>query len=157
MNEGYTNVPNNQSVGVTNEQAPLSATEIAGIDTNGHLQPLLVDSGGNLKTTTVGIVSGTFTPSGLTVKGVVTMVTLTNSSWTLLPPSPLALRNNIMIQNPSVSGYDLIYNYDNTQPLTSGVHIAPGTAISIAIRGSIPVYGAVAGAATIVAPVEELE
>ena len=110
-----------------------------------------------LNTSVMGIVSGTFTPQGLTTKGIITMLSIDNTQWYLAPASPLLLRNNIQVQNPSSSSVDIIWNYDNTQPLSAGLHIPPGGSYSVAIRGSIPVYLTAASAVTIVCPVEELE
>lgn len=103
-----------------------------------------------------GIVSGDFSPQGLRIKGLITMMTIDNTRWYEAPATPLANRNNIMIQNPSTSSADIIYNYDNTQPLADGVHIPPGIPVSIAIQGTIPVYITFAGPGALRLPVEEL-
>ena len=117
----------------------------------------VIDGIAYLNTNVNGIVTGTFTPSGLTTKGIITMLTIDNTKWYLAPASPLLLRNNIQVQNPSSSTSDIIWGYDNTQPLSTGLHIPPGASYSVAIRGSIPVYLTAASTTTIVCPVEELE
>ncbi len=101
-------------------------------------------------------IAGDFSPVGLKTQGRITMVTIDNSAWVEAPTVALTARNNIQIQNPKGSTDDIIYNYDNTAPLTSGIHIAPGTSVSIQIQGSIPVYIVAAAAETIISPVEEL-
>lgn len=146
-------VADNSSIGMGGATAPSNVTEVGGINNLGNLQAFNLNSLGQLVTSA----TGTFQPVGLQTEGIITMVTIDNSAWYLAPPSPLLNRNNIQVQNPSTSTSDIIWNYNNTAPLTAGLHIPPGASYSVAIKGSIPVYLTAAAPATIICPVEELE
>lgn len=98
-------------------------------------------------------VSGTFTPTGLTVGGLMTIVTLDSTSWTALPATPLANRNAISIQNQS--SIEIKYNYDNTTVGYVGAKIAADGERFLEITDSIIVYAkAASGTPSIL--VEEL-
>ncbi len=58
MTEKYINIPSDESIGSTNEEAPLYATLIGGVDASGKLQPALIDTLGNLKTSGTATVTG---------------------------------------------------------------------------------------------------
>lgn len=58
-------------------------------------------------------------PSGLRNGGLITLVPLTTGIWSPLPPTPLAMRNAISIQN--FSGVDIALNYVNTAPDMEGI------------------------------------
>lgn len=100
--------------------------------------------------------SGSFTPSGLKTAGKTTMLTISNDQWYEVPASPLTGRNNVELQNPSTSALDVIWNYDNTKPLTEGIRTPPGGSRSIAITNGIPVYVTLSGVGPVVVAVEEL-
>lgn len=73
-----------------------------------------------LKRLLSGLVVSSF-PSGLRTRGVVTAVTINDTTWTALPPTPLVGRNAMRIQNESA--FEMRTNYDNTdigQPLPAG-------------------------------------
>lgn len=96
--------------------------------------------------------TGEFTPSGLTVGGVITEVTLSSASWTALPASALANRNAISIQNQSAIqvkiGYDSGAGY-------VGMIVEPGGERFYNITDSIIIYArAASGTPSIV--VEEI-
>lgn len=55
-------------------------------------------------------VTGTFTPSGLTIAGVITIVPLSSTIWTPLPATPLSKRNAISIQNQNAVEIKLNYS-----------------------------------------------
>lgn len=55
---------------------------------------------------------GEFRPSGLTIGGKITLVTINDSTWSALPTTALTNRNAICIQNRS--GQEIKINYDNT-------------------------------------------
>jgi len=59
-----------------------------------------------------GVVTGSFTPSGLTIGGVFTEVTLSAATWTPLPAVPQAGRNTINIYN--YTGWQIKLNYIST-------------------------------------------
>jgi hypothetical protein len=87
------------------------------------------------------------TPAGLHIGGKITQVTLSAAAWTQLPPSHLALRNSLSIQN--VSGTEIKINYDNTEPGYVGVTVASGSERHYLV-GQIPIYAkAAAGTPTI--------
>jgi hypothetical protein len=60
-------------------------------------------------------VSGFLKPSGLTIEGKTTTVSINDVTWTALPLTPLSSRNSISIQN--FSGMPIVLNFN---PLTVG-------------------------------------
>lgn len=84
--------------------------------------------------------TGTFKPSGLNVGGLITHVPLTDGSWTAVPTSALADRNNIVVQNISGNGGVVLWNYSNTAPATEGFRIEDGGHKSVGITDDILVY-----------------
>ena len=85
-----------------------------------------------------GDFSGEVTVSGLTIAGRMTVVSLPDGVWTLLPAVALPDRNALAIQNQS--GVQVKYNYDNTEPGYVGSIINPGSERFLNITESIPVY-----------------
>mgnify|MGYP003335080903 FL=1 len=63
-------------------------------------------------------------PSGLTIQGKVTEVTLSAGSWTALPPTPMVGRNAICIQN--IGAVELKLNYDPLIATYTGVVLPAG-------------------------------
>lgn len=97
---------------------------------------------------------GTVTPSGLSIAGRITEVVLNDTTWTALPAVPLALRNQINIQNNSLSALKVRYD---TVPLGYvGIELSSGAERQYAITPSIAIYAKLepGGAGTIT--VEEL-
>lgn len=92
--------------------------------------------------------------SGLTIAGKITEVTIDDSTWTNVTPTPIASRNTLSIQNQSA--FEIKINYN---PLTVGY---VGTKISVDgerhyLNRSIPIYAkAESGAGTIIILIEEL-
>jgi hypothetical protein len=102
-----------------------------------------------------GAVTGSFSPSGLKTRGLITMLAIDSSQWYEAPSAPLTGRNNIDIQNPSNSPSDMLWEYDPAAPSTSGFHVPPGSDRSVSVQGSIPIYvRLISGSTTVV--VEEL-
>lgn len=94
-------------------------------------------------------------PSGLTKRGLITYVSLSEGVWTALPATPLTDRNAILIQNRS--GGEMVFNYDNTAPTDEGITIINGGEAYRDIKQTIPVYGmSVTGNGTITVKVEEI-
>lgn len=82
--------------------------------------------------------TGVFSPTGLRFGGKMTAVTLNNSTWTALPPSPLADRNAINIQN--YSGSNIIVNFDNTVPIYEGIQINDQNERNYDIKQTIQIF-----------------
>lgn len=82
--------------------------------------------------------SGSFSLTGLTVGGLVTVVTINNSTWTALPATALANRNQINIQNES--GQNIKLNYDNSVSGFVGILVKNETERQYAIRDTIVIY-----------------
>lgn len=97
--------------------------------------------------------SGSFTPSGLTVGGRLTKVTLNNATWTPLPPGALTNRNALSIQN--ISGSQIVIDYVTSNPLVEGVSIGSGAERFYSIKDTIIIYGKSVAASAVVL-VEEL-
>jgi hypothetical protein len=99
-------------------------------------------------------VTGTFTPSGLTIAGRVTAVVVNAVTWTALPPIPLANRNAMKIQNQSA--IEIVTNYDPLEPTYLGTWIKPnGGEAHYDIKDTIVIYAkSASGTPTII--VEEI-
>lgn len=102
--------------------------------------------------------SGSFTPAGLTVGGKHTEVTINDTSWTKLPPTPQAGRNAIGIQN--YTGFEIRLNYDTYNPLPAGyegMRVPNSNEKYYGITDSINIYAkADAGSGNVIVDVEEL-
>lgn len=83
-------------------------------------------------------VTGTSRPTGLIIGGKITEVTLSDSSWTALPPVALAERNQLNIQNETA--FNIKIRYENTEPSYKGVTIASGSERQYAISDSIIIF-----------------
>ena len=91
-------------------------------------------------------------PSGLTTEGKITEVSLSASSWTALPATPLTDRNAISIQN--LSGIEIKVNYLDSVGYV-GMVVASGSERFYDITDEIVIYGrAASGTPTVV--VEEI-
>jgi hypothetical protein len=82
--------------------------------------------------------TGTFTQHGLNTGGLVTEVTINNTTWTALPATPLASRNAICVQN--LSGQEIKINYSSSISGYVGVVVANGLERSYDITGAIVLY-----------------
>ncbi len=109
----------------------------------------------NLQVTKIAV-SGDFVPQGLTIGGKITMMTIDSNQWYLAPATAFQNRNNIVIQNLSVSGGVLLWNYDNISSATSGFQVPQGGSRSLAIQGSIPVYVRMLSGGSTLICIEEL-
>ena len=108
----------------------------------------------NLETAirTVGEVSGTIKPSGLNIGGLITEVSINNTTWTALPASALANRNALAIHNSSAE--EIKINYSAVGGYV-GMPISAGSERSYDITDAIIVY-AKSSATTVTVIVEEL-
>lgn len=98
----------------------------------------------------------TATPGGLTVGGLITEVALSSGTWTALPPTALAGRNQISIQN--VSGIEIKINYNSFGPLPGGyvgTTVSSGSERHYLVTDGIIIY-AKASSGTPTIQVEEL-
>lgn len=98
-------------------------------------------------------VTGNITLQGLNIRGLMTEVTINDSTWTALPALPLVNRNAIRIQNQS--GVEIKTNYDNTVVGYVGIKIAADGSDAYDIRDNIIIYAKSSGGNAIVL-VEEL-
>jgi hypothetical protein len=97
--------------------------------------------------------SFTVTPSGLTVGGLITVVSINPTTWTALPATPLANRNAINIQN--YNGQEIKLQYDNSTVGYSGVIIPINGERQYSITDDILLY-AKSASSTIDIIVEEI-
>lgn len=98
-------------------------------------------------------VSGTITTSnsGLTTSGIVTEVSVNDTTWTALPATPLTNRKVIVIQNES--GQTCKLNYDNAVSGFVGIYLKTG--VERQYDSSVVIYAkCTTGTATLV--VEEV-
>ncbi len=101
--------------------------------------------GSNVNATVSGTVDSR--PAGLSIGGKITQVALNAATWTKLPPTHLANRNSLSIQN--VSGTEIKINYDNTELGYVGVTVSSGSERHYLV-GDIPIYAkAASGTPTI--------
>ena len=104
-----------------------------------------------------GIVTGTFSQTGLTKGGLITMMTVDATAWVEVPASALVGRNNVVVQNLSTAGAIMLWNYNPAASVTSGIQVPQGGSRSLAVTGSIPIYIRMApGAGATLIAVEEL-
>lgn len=82
--------------------------------------------------------SGTFTYSGLSEAGVITMITLNSTTWTKITPSPLVNRNAVNIQNQT--GTEIKINYSNTVSGYVGISIPDKGERFYDIQGPIDIW-----------------
>lgn len=92
-------------------------------------------------------------PSGLRNGGLLTFVTLDDTLWTALPPTPLTGRNALSIQNQS--DVEIRTQFINTDPIYRGVMIAASSERFYDVTDSIVIY-ARAAVGTPVILIEEL-
>lgn len=98
---------------------------------------------------------GSTTITGLTTQGRVTVVTVNDTTWTALPPTPLTNRNQVNLQNESAA--DLKLNYDATIVGYVGMTLASGSERQYGIRDTITIYAkAEPGSGSFAINVEEL-
>lgn len=98
-------------------------------------QKLLVDAQGRLIATTA--------VTGLFNEGRITIMSLDDTAWVELPPSVLAGRNSISLQNQSDNGGTLLLNYTDAAPGNEGIRIEDGET-RVMTLGGIRVYGRMA-------------
>jgi hypothetical protein len=97
--------------------------------------------------------TGTLIPSGLTTQGLLTKVTINNTTWTALPPTALTGRNALSIQNISASS--MVLDYVTTNAAVEGVVVGVSAERFYSITDQIIIYGkSVAATANIL--IEEL-
>lgn len=77
-------------------------------------------------------------PTGLTIGGLVTVVTVNDTTWTALPATALAKRNQINIQN--ASNTEIKLNYDPTIAGYVGMILGSGIEKGYAITSTIILY-----------------
>lgn len=103
--------------------------------------------------------TGTFTPSGLRVKGLITVVSIDDTSWTALPAAPLTVpssRNAIGIQNCTNNEIKLNFT-DGIGGGYIGWKIPPNSEFFTDITSDVIIYGrAESGAGTIDITVMEI-
>lgn len=87
-------------------------------------------------------------PSGLTIGGLISEITLSSASWTALPASALTDRNGLGIQNPTSTEIKL--NFDSGEASFVGWSVAPSGETFIDITDSVTIYAkAASGTPTI--------
>ena len=74
-----------------------------------------------------GSVTGSFSPSGLTVEGENTRLAVDDTAWKQCPPTNLSGRNAIRVQNPPDSAFSVFIRH-KTSALPAGPSTTPGTA-----------------------------
>lgn len=94
-------------------------------------------------------------PSGLRIKGLITVVSINDTIWTPLPATPLTQRNAVRIQN--YSGAEIKTNYDPTVVGYVGMTVLNFGEIFEDITDTILIYAKAApGSGTVTLNVEEI-
>ena len=93
-------------------------------------------------------IAGEFTATGLRNGGLLTKVTLNAVTWTALPPTPLAGRNALSIQNTSAT--QIVLDYVNTNPLYEGVIVNSSAERFYSITDQIVIYAKAQAGAPII-------
>ena len=108
-----------------------------------------------IRTKTTGTLTGELTPSGLTIGGRFTEVTLNATGWTALQAisGPLPDRNAIAIQNES--GVDVKVQFDSGLAGYKGITIRNNSERQYDITDSIIIYGR-SSSGTVTVNVEEI-
>ena len=78
-------------------------------------------------------------PSGLSIAGKITTVTLGTGGWTALPATPLTARNSMAIQN--LTSDQIILNFVSTVGVTLGWTVNPNGEYFIDITEDIILFG----------------
>lgn len=108
-----------------------------------------------VRTVTTGSLTGEIRPTGLNNGGLVTEVTLNETTWEPLPTAALTDRNTIAVQNRS--GKEIKVNYSDAVSGYVGMVIADGSERTYDITDAIIIYGKVApGGGNAVVNVEEI-
>lgn len=98
--------------------------------------------------------TGVFSVTGLKTAGLVTEVSINDTTWTALPATPLSARNAISIQN--VSAVEIKLNYSAVVGYV-GVRLFPSGERFYDITDAIVLYAkAYPGAGTVTIVIEEL-
>ena len=77
-------------------------------------------------------------PSGLTIGGIITQVTLSDTIWTAVPSAAFSNRNGLGIQNES--NIKIKVNFDNTEPGFIGWTVNAGGELFVDITESVLLY-----------------
>lgn len=108
-----------------------------------------------VRTVTTGALTGNIKPSGLENGGLVTEVTLNETTWEPIPSVALADRNAVAVQNRS--GKEIKINYSDSVSGYVGMVVADGSERTYDITDAIVIYGKVApGSGNAVVNVEEI-
>jgi len=98
-----------------------------------------IDGNASLVSILAQLVSGlNTTPSGLTIGGKITEVTLNSLTWTALPTTALTDRNGLAFQNPN--GVEVKIGFDNTETGYVGWAVNASGEFFIDVSDSITVY-----------------
>lgn len=108
------------------------------------------------KTLPGGTVEGEFSPVGLTTQGLITVVTLSSTSWTALPPTALTGRNAVAVQNQSSVEMKVQHSSGSGGGYVGMVVPALTGERFYAITDDIQIYGRLASGADQDVVVEEL-
>ncbi len=96
-----------------------------------------------------GLGNITARPSGLTIGGKNTLITLVDSGWTKLPATNLTSRNTIGIQNNSL--VDIAINFVASGIVTDNWQLGPGGEFFTDITDGIDLFGrSSSGSATVI-------
>lgn len=98
--------------------------------------------------------TGTFSPSGLTNGGLITEVTINDTTWTALPATPLSDRNALSIQN--LSGIEMKVNYSTGVSGYVGMTIPTGSERYYDVKDTVILYGKLASGGSAVVTIEEI-
>jgi hypothetical protein len=85
--------------------------------------------------------SGTFTDSGLSIAGLISKVSINETTWTALPLTPQTDRNTLCIQNRSGQGMYINFTGSDVDATLKGWYIPNNGVQNLKLTDSIIVYG----------------
>lgn len=115
----------NPSVGPTGSTAPVQATEMGAVDSNGKLQALTVDPSGKLLVD----ITGSSTVTGTVNANIEGLTSFKTSQYTIgtsavqITPTPLTNRSSMSIKANTTSSLDIVY-VGNSNAVTSSTGYA---------------------------------
>lgn len=128
----------NTSVGPTGSTAPLSGTEIAGIDPSGNLKGVSVDTNGFVNVQGVSTITGPVQTAGL--NSFQTSQYVIGTSAIQITPSSLPNRSSVSFRVEADANTPIYIGNDNTVSTTSGYPLYDGDTLSMDLTPSDTIY-----------------
>lgn len=144
-NDGSINVSSsggggNSSVGLTGVTAPISATEVGGINPSGNLTSLKTDANGQLLVSGVSQVTGTVTTEQAGLNSFQTEQYLVGAVVMQLTPTPLSNRSSITIRVDKNNAGAIYIGNDNTVTINTGYPLFSGDTLGMDLTSTNNIF-----------------